>query len=88
MAQAWRGTALISALFTLIVAVSMLIGYQRLMAEDPLQVNRLQSLREQLHKNPNDPALKHRIREADLASRQQRWPPTRSGFTPSSPLAN
>ena len=66
----WCNTAFVSAAFTLIVAVAMLVGYQRSVAEDPLNAHTLQRLREQLHQNPNDTTLKQRIREADLVERQ------------------
>ena len=70
-AQAWRGTAIIAAAFTFIVAAVMLVSYQRSIAEDPLNSRQLQLRREQLHKNPNDDALKRQIRAADLAERQR-----------------
>ena len=70
-ARTWRNAALISTVFTLIVAVAMLVSYQRSVAEDPLNGQKLQLLREQLHQKPNDDALKRQIRAADLDERQR-----------------
>ena len=67
----WRNTALISAAFTLTVAVVMLVTYQRSVAEYPLNADKHQVLREQLHQNRSDDTLKRQIRAADLTERQR-----------------
>jgi hypothetical protein len=49
----------------------MLVGYRRVSAADPMGTSELLAAREKLHANPNDEALKRRIRELDLAVRQR-----------------
>jgi len=62
---------MISAAFTLIVAVAMVLSYQRSVADDPLNAHELQLLREQLHQKPNDDVLKRQIWLMDLTQRQR-----------------
>ena len=78
-ARTWSNTALVSAAFTLIVAVAMLVGYQRTVAEDPLNAHTLQRLREHLHQNPNDEEI--RANALELLGALTRWL-RRGGFPP------
>jgi outer membrane protein assembly factor BamB len=70
-ARTWFQVGIIATVFSVIVAVVMVVTYQRSVAEDPLHVQAQQALREKLHASPKDEALKKRIREADLIERQR-----------------
>lgn len=67
----WRWLAVVSATFTLAVAASMLVGYRRAVAEDPIGAQQIAVLRERLHATPKDEALKKPIRELDLRERER-----------------
>lgn len=67
----WRWLAVISATFTLAVALGMLVGYRRAVAEDPIGAREIAVLRERLHASPKDEVLKKQIRELDLRERER-----------------
>ena len=69
--QVWLHTTVISAVFIVIVALGMIVGHERAVTEDPLRVHEIQALREKLHNNPKDEALKEQIRQFDLQERKR-----------------
>ncbi len=66
-----RALAIIAASMVVIIALVMLISYQRGVAEDPLRVSELKTLRDQLHLAPKDEALMTRIRALDVQQRDR-----------------
>ena len=69
--SAWRLTAWIAGVFSLLVGLTMLYGRLSVRAEDPLKSPQLKELKEKLRLNPMDEQLKQRVRELDLRLRQR-----------------
>ena len=75
---AWRAklraalsaAAIVSAVFCLVVGALLFGNYARLVKTDPLNAPALLELRRQFAETPNNEALKHGIRAADLRARQ------------------
>ena len=65
-----RMTGLISGLFTLFIAVIMIMGYIQLQTIKPLENPSLDALREIYDDNPNNEDIKEQIRALDLMSRK------------------
>lgn len=65
-----RGAAIVSGIFSLIVALLLIINYIQTQAIDPLNSPALQSLMEQFEDNPTDELLKEQIRALDLLARK------------------
>lgn len=65
-----RLTGLISGLFTLFVAIIMIMGYIQLLTIKPLENPSLDSLKEVYDDNPNNEDIKEQIRALDLMSRR------------------
>jgi len=70
-ARAWRLTAWVAGLFTLVVGVAMIAGHIGSRAEDPLKSPLLREYKEKLRANPADEQMKERIRTLDLQLRQK-----------------
>src|SRR5947209_3779404 len=66
---AWRRVRAISGLFTLLVALVMLVGHLSTDAIDPLKSPDLKALKEKLRANPVDEQTKIEIRRLDLQLR-------------------
>src|SRR5258708_7457756 len=66
---AWRTARGIAAIFSLVVALLMLVDHLGADALDPLKSTELKALKEQLRANPADERSKEKIRELDLQVR-------------------
>jgi len=69
--RAWRFTAWIAGVFTLLVGLGMLWGHLTSRPIDPLKSPELRAAKEKLRQNPQDEPLKQEIRRLDLELRQQ-----------------
>jgi outer membrane protein assembly factor BamB len=65
----WRLIRVIAAVFSLVVALVMLIGHLSADAIDPLKSSDLKGLKDKLRLNPSDDQLKQEIRQLDLQLR-------------------
>jgi outer membrane protein assembly factor BamB len=65
-----RLTGYISGLFTLFVAVIMILGYIQLESIKPLENPALEQLKQQYDKDPNNEDLKEQVRALDLMARR------------------
>ena len=65
-----RIVAWITAVFSLLISMMLVVNYLQLKLVDPLESPALQSLVERLHQNPNDEVLKNDIRALDLMIRK------------------
>ena len=63
-------TAIIAAIFTALVALLMLMNYYQLKSHDPLELESLKLLVEQLKDEPNNDDLRNEIRNLDLLARK------------------
>jgi outer membrane protein assembly factor BamB len=70
-ANAWRLTAWVAGVFTLVVGVAMIAGHIGSRAEDPLKSPLLREYKEKLRANPADEQMKDRIRTLDLQLRRK-----------------
>ena len=62
--------AIIAAVFTALVALLMLMNYYQLKSQDPLELESLKLLVEQLKDEPNNDELRNEIRNLDLLARK------------------
>ena len=69
-ALAWRMTAWVAGVFSVLVAVSMLLGRVQAGWSVPLESPQLKQLKEELQANPTDEHKKQSIRDLDLLLRQ------------------
>jgi len=70
-ARAWRLTAWVAGVFSLVLGVAMIAGHLGSRAEDPLKSPLLKEYKEKLRLNPADEQMKQRIRTLDLQLRQR-----------------
>ena len=63
-------SALVAAIFTALIALLMLMNYYQLKAQDPLELESLKILVEQLKDEPNNDELRNEIRNLDLLARK------------------
>src|SRR5690348_5391967 len=68
---AWRLTRTLAALFSLVVALVMLVNHLSADAIDPLTSPELKPLKEKLRLTPADEPLKQQIRQTDLQMRSR-----------------
>lgn len=66
-----RRVALVAGAFAIVVAVLLLVDYQRRSVKDPLESPAFKALKEKLAADPKNEALKVRIRHTDLDLRTQ-----------------
>lgn len=62
--------AIIAAIFSILIAVVMLVNYYRLSANDPIESETLKTLVERLKSEPNNQQLMNEIRAFDLLARK------------------
>lgn len=70
-ARAWRLTAWVAGIFSLLVGVAMIVSHFGARAEDPLKSPLLKEYKEKLRLSPADEPMKQRIRALDLQLRQR-----------------
>lgn len=63
------GIAVVSAVFSLLVATLLIVHYLQMYRSDPLQNQELRALQQKLKENPQDNVLREGIREIDMISR-------------------
>jgi outer membrane protein assembly factor BamB len=63
-------TAYISGIFTLVVALLMLINFIQIKSVDPLEIKSMELLIERMREEPNNEELKKEIRDLDLMARK------------------
>ncbi len=72
-ALTWRMTAWVAGVFSVLVALSMLVGRFQAGFGVPLESPQVKQLKEELRLNPSDEQKKRSIRELDLQLRQQHF---------------
>jgi len=71
---AWRLTAWVAGVFSLLVGITLLVEHTRAKPNDLLQPPQLIAAKEQLRLDPTNPQLKQDIRELDWRLRQRIFP--------------
>ena len=69
--RAWWLAAWVGGVFAVLMSITLLAGYVRAKADDPLKSPQLREYKEKLRLNPTDEQTKQRIRQLDLQLRQR-----------------
>ncbi len=66
----WRGIAIISGIFSLLICILIIANYVQINRLDPVNTKVINTLVERLNQNPEDEQLRQEIRELDLLVRK------------------